>query len=129
MTTVEEAITKGWGCTKESVEEAESTEERAPTDNDSVRVAEGVEQQDGGVATGASQEEGRSRWHFGQSQVHGSGRSEDDVVGNSPRLRRELTEGIGSFLEWCKGVRRKKTETRQKIIEGSRKAYQELGRS
>ncbi|KAJ8460438.1 hypothetical protein OPV22_033364 [Ensete ventricosum] len=61
MTTVEEAITEGWGCTKESVEEAEGTEERAPTDNDSVRVAEGVEQQDGGVATGASQEEGRKK--------------------------------------------------------------------
>ncbi|RZS19643.1 hypothetical protein BHM03_00052072 [Ensete ventricosum] len=40
----------------------------------------------------------------------------------------ELAKGIGSLPGWCKGVHRKKTETHRKIIEGSRKAYQELGR-
>ncbi|RWW15930.1 hypothetical protein GW17_00020210 [Ensete ventricosum] len=40
-----------------------------------------------------------------------SGRSEDDAVGNLPRVRRELTEGIGSLLGWRKGVHRKKAET------------------
>ncbi|RZS29332.1 hypothetical protein BHM03_00063076 [Ensete ventricosum] len=48
-----------------------------------------------------------------------------DTVGNSPGVRRELTEGIGSLLGWRKGVRQKKTETRRKIIGGSRKACQE----
>ncbi|RRT34511.1 hypothetical protein B296_00026908 [Ensete ventricosum] len=43
------------------------------------------------------------------------------MVGNSPGVHRELTEGIGSLPGWCKGVR-------HKIIEGSRKAYRELGR-
>ncbi|RWW83402.1 hypothetical protein BHE74_00008096 [Ensete ventricosum] len=50
-----------------------------------------------------------------------------DAVGNSPGVRWELTEGIRSLLGWCKGVRQKKTETRWKIIGGSRKAYRELG--
>ncbi|RWW43150.1 hypothetical protein BHE74_00051216 [Ensete ventricosum] len=45
-----------------------------------------------------------------------------DAVRNSPGVRRELTEGIESLLEWCKGVRQKKTETHRKIIGGSRKA-------
>ncbi|RZS23743.1 hypothetical protein BHM03_00056725, partial [Ensete ventricosum] len=39
-----------------------------------------------------------------------------DVVGNSPRVRRELVEGNGSLLGWRKGVRQKKIETRWKII-------------
>ncbi|RRT42899.1 hypothetical protein B296_00041029 [Ensete ventricosum] len=39
-----------------------------------------------------------------------------DAVGNSLGVYRELTEGIGSLLGWCKGVRQKKTETRRKII-------------
>ncbi|RWW11054.1 hypothetical protein GW17_00025360 [Ensete ventricosum] len=59
----------------------------------------------------------------------GIGRSEDDVVGNSPRVHQKLDEGIGSLLRWRKGVRRKKIETHRKIIEGSRKACRELGRS
>ncbi|RWW41350.1 hypothetical protein BHE74_00053169, partial [Ensete ventricosum] len=46
-----------------------------------------------------------------------------DAVGNSPGVCRKLTEGIGSLLGWRKGVRQKKTETRRKIIGGSRKAY------
>ncbi|RWV88110.1 hypothetical protein GW17_00049829 [Ensete ventricosum] len=50
----------------------------------------------------------------------------DDAVGNSPGVRRELTEGIGSLLGWRKGVHRKKTVTRWKIVEGSRKAYREF---
>ncbi|RRT42557.1 hypothetical protein B296_00057030, partial [Ensete ventricosum] len=37
-------------------------------------------------------------------------------------------EGIGSLLGWRKGVRQKKTETRRKIVKGSRKACQGLGR-
>ncbi|RWW76143.1 hypothetical protein BHE74_00015788, partial [Ensete ventricosum] len=36
--------------------------------------------------------------------------------GNSPGVRRELVEGIGSLLGWRKGVRWKKTETRQKVV-------------
>ncbi|RWW87209.1 hypothetical protein BHE74_00003980 [Ensete ventricosum] len=48
-----------------------------------------------------------------------------NTIGNSPGVRRELPEGIGSLLGWRKGVRHKKTETRQKIIDGSRKAYQD----
>ncbi|RWW55206.1 hypothetical protein BHE74_00038169 [Ensete ventricosum] len=48
-----------------------------------------------------------------------------DTVGNLPGVRRELAEGIGSLLGWRKGVRQKKTETRRKIIGGSRKACQE----
>ncbi|RRT44760.1 hypothetical protein B296_00029535 [Ensete ventricosum] len=43
-------------------------------------------------------------------------------------MRRELIEGIGSLLEWRKGVRWKKTETHRKIVRGSRKACRELGR-
>ncbi|RWV86990.1 hypothetical protein GW17_00051062 [Ensete ventricosum] len=30
-----------------------------------------------------------------------------DVIGNSPGVHRELTEGIGSLLGWRKGVRRR----------------------
>ncbi|RWV79838.1 hypothetical protein GW17_00058971 [Ensete ventricosum] len=56
------------------------------------------------------------------------GRSEDDAVENSLGVHRELAEGIRSLLGWCMGVYRKKTETHQKIIGGSRKTYQELGR-
>ncbi|RWV94904.1 hypothetical protein GW17_00042512 [Ensete ventricosum] len=48
-----------------------------------------------------------------------------DAVGNLPRVRRELAEGIGSLLGWCKGVHQKKIETHRKIIGGSRKAYRE----
>ncbi|RWW73846.1 hypothetical protein BHE74_00018247 [Ensete ventricosum] len=40
------------------------------------------------------------------------------MVGNSLGVRWELTEGIGSLSKWHKGVRRKKTETRWKIIGG-----------
>ncbi|RRT48635.1 hypothetical protein B296_00013817 [Ensete ventricosum] len=50
------------------------------------------------------------------------------MIGNSPGVRRELTEGIGSLPGWRKGVRMKKIETRQKIIGGSQKACRELGR-
>ncbi|RWW43036.1 hypothetical protein BHE74_00051342 [Ensete ventricosum] len=39
-----------------------------------------------------------------------------DAVGNLPGVRRELAEGIGSLSGWPKGVRQKKTETRQKIV-------------
>ncbi|RZS07351.1 hypothetical protein BHM03_00038174 [Ensete ventricosum] len=63
-----------------------------------------------------------------QSQVQASGQGLNDVVGNLPGVRRELTEGIGSLLGWRKGVCRKKTETRQKIVGGSRKAYRDFGR-
>ncbi|RWW65062.1 hypothetical protein BHE74_00027656 [Ensete ventricosum] len=44
-----------------------------------------------------------------------------DVVGNSPGVRRELAEGIGSLPGWRKGVYQKKIETHRKIIEGSQK--------
>ncbi|RWW03061.1 hypothetical protein GW17_00033803 [Ensete ventricosum] len=54
-----------------------------------------------------------------QSQVQASGQSEDDTVGNSSGVRRELAEGIGSLPGWRKGVHRKKTETRWKIVGGS----------
>ncbi|RZS06460.1 hypothetical protein BHM03_00037114 [Ensete ventricosum] len=50
-----------------------------------------------------------------------------DAVRNSPGVRRELTEGIGSLLGWHKGVCLKKTETRRKIIGGSQKACRDLG--
>ncbi|RWW75101.1 hypothetical protein BHE74_00016891 [Ensete ventricosum] len=50
-----------------------------------------------------------------------------DAVGNSPGVRRKLVEGIESLPGWHKGVRQKKIETHRKIIEGSRKAYQDLG--
>ncbi|RWW02931.1 hypothetical protein BHE74_00042843 [Ensete ventricosum] len=63
---------------------------------------------------------------IGQSQVQASGQSEDDAVGNSLGERRELAEGIESLPGWHKGVHRKKTETHQKIIGGSRKACREL---
>ncbi|RWW17140.1 hypothetical protein BHE74_00054063 [Ensete ventricosum] len=45
-----------------------------------------------------------------------------DAFGNSLGVCRKLTKGIGSLPEWRKGVRQKKTETHQKIIESSRKA-------
>ncbi|RRT34972.1 hypothetical protein B296_00058615 [Ensete ventricosum] len=41
-----------------------------------------------------------------------------DAVGNSPGVRRELAEGIGSLPGWRKGVRQKKIETRRKIVRG-----------
>ncbi|RRT74407.1 hypothetical protein B296_00001422 [Ensete ventricosum] len=47
-----------------------------------------------------------------------SSRSEDDAVGNSLGVRRELAEGIGSLSGWRKGVRRKKIETHRKIVGG-----------
>ncbi|RWW74349.1 hypothetical protein BHE74_00017698 [Ensete ventricosum] len=49
-----------------------------------------------------------------------------DVVGNSPGVRRELVEGVGSLAGWRKGVHQKKTETHRKIISGSRKACREF---
>ncbi|RWV87133.1 hypothetical protein GW17_00050909 [Ensete ventricosum] len=52
-----------------------------------------------------------------------------DTFGNSPGVCRKLTEGIGSLPGWRKGVRQKKTKTRQKIIVGSRKACWESGYS
>ncbi|RWW37769.1 hypothetical protein BHE74_00057072 [Ensete ventricosum] len=51
----------------------------------------------------------------------------DDAVRNSPGVRRELVEGIRSLLGWHKGVHRKKTETRRKIVVGSRKTCRDLG--
>ncbi|RWV88367.1 hypothetical protein GW17_00049551 [Ensete ventricosum] len=45
------------------------------------------------------------------------GQGQVNTVGNSPGVHRELTEGIGSLPGWRKGVRQKKTETHQKIIE------------
>ncbi|RRT42344.1 hypothetical protein B296_00041801, partial [Ensete ventricosum] len=57
-----------------------------------------------------------------------SGQSEDDVVRNSPGVHRELTEGIRSLLGWRKGVRWKKTETRRKIVGGSRKSLLGVGK-
>ncbi|RWV83044.1 hypothetical protein GW17_00055400 [Ensete ventricosum] len=48
-----------------------------------------------------------------------------DAFGNSLRVCRKLTEGIGSLSGWRKGVRQKKTETHRKIIGGSRKAYRD----
>ncbi|RWW38140.1 hypothetical protein BHE74_00056644 [Ensete ventricosum] len=47
-------------------------------------------------------------------------------VGNLPGVCRELTEGIESLPGWHKGVRWKKTKTRQKIIMRSRKACREF---
>ncbi|RRT48951.1 hypothetical protein B296_00014907 [Ensete ventricosum] len=53
-----------------------------------------------------------------------------DAVGSSSGVRRELAESIRSLPGWRKGVRQKKTETHQKIIEGSRKAcWDSLGDS
>ncbi|RWV77593.1 hypothetical protein GW17_00061553 [Ensete ventricosum] len=40
-----------------------------------------------------------------------------DTVGNSPGVRWKLVEGLGSLPGWRKGVRQKKIETRQKIID------------
>ncbi|RRT43907.1 hypothetical protein B296_00041827 [Ensete ventricosum] len=50
-----------------------------------------------------------------------------DTFGNSLGVCRKLAEGIESLPGWCKGVRQKMTETRQKIIEGSRKACRRSG--
>ncbi|RZR90899.1 hypothetical protein BHM03_00018901 [Ensete ventricosum] len=48
-----------------------------------------------------------------------------DTVGNSPGVRRELTEGIESLPGWHKKVHHKKIETHRKIVGGSRKACRE----
>ncbi|RWV98400.1 hypothetical protein GW17_00038759 [Ensete ventricosum] len=64
-----------------------------------------------------------------QSHVHASDWGSDDAVRNSPGVRRELTEGIGSLPGWRKGIHQKKIETRRKIFGGSRKACRKLGRS
>ncbi|RWW78792.1 hypothetical protein BHE74_00012972 [Ensete ventricosum] len=53
----------------------------------------------------------------------------DDAIGNSPEVRRKLTEGIGGLSGCRKEVCQKKTETHRKIIGGSRNDCQELGRS
>ncbi|RWW67150.1 hypothetical protein BHE74_00025426 [Ensete ventricosum] len=45
-----------------------------------------------------------------------------DVFGNSLGVCQKLAESIGSLPGWRKGVRQKKTETRRKIVGGSRKA-------
>ncbi|RZS17921.1 hypothetical protein BHM03_00050130 [Ensete ventricosum] len=66
---------------------------------------------------------------IGQSQVQASGQGSNDAVGNSLEVHRELTDGIGSLPGWRKRVRRKKIETRRKIVGSSRKAYRELGKS
>ncbi|RRT34228.1 hypothetical protein B296_00032616, partial [Ensete ventricosum] len=52
----------------------------------------------------------------------------DDAVGNSPGVRRELAKVIGSLPGWHKRVHQKMTETRRKIVGGSRKACRELER-
>ncbi|RRT50547.1 hypothetical protein B296_00013306 [Ensete ventricosum] len=65
---------------------------------------------------------------FRQSQIQASGRSKDDAIENSPKVHRELAEGIRTFPRWRKGVHWKKIETCRKIVGGSRKAYRELGR-
>ncbi|RRT34457.1 hypothetical protein B296_00031707 [Ensete ventricosum] len=48
-----------------------------------------------------------------------------DAFGNLPGVCRKLAEGIESLPGWRKGVRQKKTETRRKIVGGSRKAYRD----
>ncbi|RRT44805.1 hypothetical protein B296_00011682 [Ensete ventricosum] len=48
-----------------------------------------------------------------------------DAVGNSPGVHQELAEGIGNSPGWRTGVCQKKTETRQRIVGGSRKACRE----
>ncbi|RWW13109.1 hypothetical protein GW17_00023197 [Ensete ventricosum] len=48
-----------------------------------------------------------------------------DAIGNSLGVRWKLAEGIRSLLRWRKGVHQKKTKTRRKIVEGSRKACRE----
>ncbi|RRT43962.1 hypothetical protein B296_00019080 [Ensete ventricosum] len=50
-----------------------------------------------------------------------------DAIGNSLGVRQELVEGVESLPRWRKGVRKKKTETHRKIIEGSQKACRDLG--
>ncbi|RRT74712.1 hypothetical protein B296_00005571 [Ensete ventricosum] len=54
---------------------------------------------------------------IGQRQVYASGRGSNDAVRNSLGVHWKVIEGIGSLLGWRKGVRQKKTETRQKIVE------------
>ncbi|RZS22683.1 hypothetical protein BHM03_00055495 [Ensete ventricosum] len=48
------------------------------------------------------------------------------MIRNSPGMRQELAEGIGSLPGWRKRVRQKKTETHRNIIEGSRKTCREF---
>ncbi|RWV87450.1 hypothetical protein BHE74_00031358 [Ensete ventricosum] len=76
------------------------------------------------------EEKGNGNKRVEKQGSKGESRSgEDDAVGNSLGVRRELTEGIGSLPGCRKGVHWKKTETRRKIIGGSRNASRELGRS
>ncbi|RZS21464.1 hypothetical protein BHM03_00054110 [Ensete ventricosum] len=59
------------------------------------------------------------------------GTGEDEVDGDRtkvPRRRKRAQEIIVGLLGWHKGDRQKKIETRRKIVGGSRKACQELGR-
>ncbi|RWW37532.1 hypothetical protein BHE74_00057341 [Ensete ventricosum] len=60
-----------------------------------------------------------------QSQAQTLGRSEDNAVGNSLGVHRELAEDIESLLGWHKGVHLKKTKTHLKMVKGSRKAFQD----
>ncbi|RZR88050.1 hypothetical protein BHM03_00015555 [Ensete ventricosum] len=63
-----------------------------------------------------------------QSHVHALDWGSDDAVRNSPGVRRELTEDIGSLPGLCKRIHQKKTETRRKIIGiGQRVNYLYLG--
>ncbi|RRT41768.1 hypothetical protein B296_00046787 [Ensete ventricosum] len=48
-----------------------------------------------------------------------------DAVGNTSGVHQEFAKGIGSLLGWRKRVHQKKTETRRKIVNGSRKACRE----
>ncbi|RWW46783.1 hypothetical protein BHE74_00047268 [Ensete ventricosum] len=66
--------------------------------------------------------------HIAACHTQASSQSEDDAVGNSLGVHRELTKDIESLPRWLKRVHRKKIETHQKIIEGSRKACRELRR-
>ncbi|RZS01113.1 hypothetical protein BHM03_00030916 [Ensete ventricosum] len=45
-----------------------------------------------------------------------------DAVGNLPGVYQELAKGVGSLPGWRKRVHQKNTETRRKIVGGSRKA-------
>ncbi|RRT34038.1 hypothetical protein B296_00037352 [Ensete ventricosum] len=53
--------------------------------------------------------------------------SSNDAVRNSPGVRRELAEGIGSLLGWHKGVRRKKTKTYRRLLRVAEKLVGRLG--
>ncbi|RZS18799.1 hypothetical protein BHM03_00051132 [Ensete ventricosum] len=79
------------------------------------------------VASGRSK--GRRRaWlrqrRLRQREEKAAGSGEEEEVGeqrrfgNSPGVRQEFAEGIGSLLGWRKGVHWKKTETRRKIVGG-----------